>query len=383
MKYLFVFLLLMMGYTGYATDFRIDTGNVDILKNRALLPAAAKWESFTIRENDTLTYTLQLAMDKAGRPLYYSRNIFTPVCYTGECKPVYINFYWDLLGNYIRYDLPAAQMLTKLDHREFTWPDYEKLQAILAKDNSLLADLQITDLIVPGTEKLTDSVDAHTGATLKTIQQEVISGAVYTCYTLWHIVHGPVVAEMQRITEGYNSKDLQHRFLLSGSYAYQYWALDKVMDKNGGITPGFEKDLQDVIGGKNIFISRYILQKIAPTFFNSQQRQDWLWDIYANSVYPFQLDILRKLKTVKIRPKLTTRIAGALADANATQTGLLLSLLQSASPLPAPAVQQLGNVLEKAAGDRAAVIVSLLQQQPGTPQIKTILKDYLPQSNNR
>lgn len=383
MKYLFVFLLLMIGYTGHATDIRTDTGNVDILKNRVLLPVAAKWESFTIRENDTLTYTLQLAMDKAGRPLYYSRNIFTPVCYTGECKPVYINFYWDLLGNYIRYDLPPAQILTKLDHREFSLPDYEKLQAILAKDNSLLADLQITDLIVPGTEKLTDSVDAHTGATLKTIQQEVISGAVYTCYTLWHIVHGPVVAEMQRITEGYNSKELQHRFLSSGNYAYQYWALDKVMDKNGVITPGFEKDLQDVMGGKNIFISRYILQKIAPAFFNSQQRQDWLWDVYVNSVYPFQLDILRKLKTVKLRPALTARIAGALADANATQTSVLLSLLQGASPLPAPVVQQLGNVLGKAAGDKAAAIVTLLRQQPGTPQIKTILKDYLPQSNNR
>jgi hypothetical protein len=82
---------------------------------------------FKIVENDTLTYTLKLALDESGKPQYFFRNIFTPVCYTNECKPVHINFYWDLLGNYMRYDLPKNKVLTKVDHDEFKEEDYQKV----------------------------------------------------------------------------------------------------------------------------------------------------------------------------------------------------------------------------------------------------------------
>src|SRR5215217_3489757 len=86
-----------------------------------------KVREFSIVENDTLTYTLKLALDESGQPQYFFRNIFTPVCYTNECKPVHINFYWDLLGNYERFDLPENKVLTKVDHDEFKSEDYEKL----------------------------------------------------------------------------------------------------------------------------------------------------------------------------------------------------------------------------------------------------------------
>ena len=28
-------------------------------------------------------------------PIYYMSEIFTPVCNTGECLPVYVNIYWE------------------------------------------------------------------------------------------------------------------------------------------------------------------------------------------------------------------------------------------------------------------------------------------------
>src|SRR5215217_4959970 len=168
---------------------------------------------FTVVENDTLSYTLKLALDEKGRPQYFFRNIFTPVCYTNECKPVHINFYWDLLGNYVRFDLPKNKVLTKVDHDEFKEEDYQKLQDILSQPNSIFAELKMEDLITTGTEDLTDSVDVKAGATLKTIKNQVIDGAVYTCYTLWHIAYGKVVPEMQKIIEGYSDDNLLHSFL--------------------------------------------------------------------------------------------------------------------------------------------------------------------------
>ena len=347
----------------------------DVLGNRSLLPVAATYKTYRI--SDTAAYELQLALDADNRPLYYYRNIFTPVCYTGECKPVYINLYWDLLGNYVRYDLPAKEVLTKLDHREFKRDDYEKLHDILARPNSLLADLAITDLIVPGTENLSDSVDARTGATLKTIKNEVISGAVYTCYTLWHIAHGPVTDEIARITDTYLNPTLLHRFLSSQNHTYQYKALEKIMDKNGRIAPGFEKDIRTLINGKNIFIARYTLQQVYPGFVTGAKAQSWLWDTYTKSGYPLQLTILRKLATVPLSAAMAKQLAVAGSSANEEQFHLILAALQATPALPEPVIQQLADQLKNTDATRAAAIHALLlQRQPVNHSVKIKMHEY-------
>lgn len=353
-----------------------DTGAVnDVLDNRALLPVAASHKTYHV--GDTATYELQLALDRDNKPLYYYRHIFTPVCYTGECKPVYINLYWDLLGNYIRYDLPVKEVLTKLDHREFKRDDYEKLQEILSRPNSLLADLAITDLIVPGTENLSDSVDAHTGATLKTIKNEVISGAVYTCYTLWHMAHGSVTDEIIRITDTYINPALLHRFFKSGNHAYQYKALERVMDKSGKITPGFEDDIRELINGKNIFIARYTLQQVHPGFITGAKAQGWLWNTYSRSGYPLQLTILRKLATVSLSDAMAKHLATASATANEEQFRLIITALQATPRLPEAAMQQLAGQLKNAGDGKAAAIHNLLlQRKPVNNTIKTMIYEY-------
>lgn len=285
---------------------------------------------YKITENDTLTYTLKLALDERGQPQYFFRNIFTPVCYTNECKPVYINFYWDLLGNYERYDLPQGKVLTKVDHDEFKEEDYQKLQDILAQNNSIFADLKMEDLITKGTDNLTDSVDAKAGATLKTIKNQVIDGAVYTCYTLWHIAYGKAVPEMQKIIETYSSDTLLHRFLESKNHHYQYWAMAKVMDENGGVKKPFEKDIEAIIAGKNGFIAKYALRHAGNDFFKTEQRQNWLWDTYQKTGYAMQIAILKKLNTgnIKISDSLASNLQTSLPNANEEQTLLIQKILQ-------------------------------------------------------
>jgi hypothetical protein len=283
---------------------------------------------FSITENDTLTYTLKLALDEKGQPQHFFRNIFTPVCYTNECKPVYINFYWDLLGNYQRYDLPEGKVLTKVDHDEFKEADYQKLQDILAQPNSIFADLEMEDLITKGTDNLTDSVDAKAGATLKTIKNQVIDGAVYTCYTLWRIAYGKAVPEMQKITESHASDALLHRFLTSPNHHYQYWAMATVMDKNGAVKRDFEPDIESVIAGKNVFIAKYTLQHVANGFLQGAKRQNWLWETYQKSPYALQVAILKKLTGIPLSTQLATNLQTTLASANQEQSQLIQNLLK-------------------------------------------------------
>ncbi|GGN01935.1 hypothetical protein GCM10010967_40550 [Dyadobacter beijingensis] len=283
---------------------------------------------FKITENDTLTYTLKLALDDKGRPQYFFRNIFTPVCYTNECKPVYVNFYWDLLGNYERYDLPEGKVLTKVDHDEFKEADYQKLQDILIQPNSIFADLKMEDLITKGTDKLTDSVDAKAGATLKTIKNQVIDGAVYTCYTLWHIAYGKAVPEMQKIIEAYSNDGLLHTFLESKNHHYQYWAMARVMDAGGTVKKPFEKDIEAIIGGKNLFIAKYALQHTGNDFFKTQERQSWLWETYLKTGYAMQVAILKKLNGIPLLKSLTANLQASLPHANEEQTLLIQKILQ-------------------------------------------------------
>lgn len=320
-----------------------------------------KIQEFTIRENDTASYTLKLALDDAGRPVYFFRNVFTPVCLTGECKPVYINFYWDLVGNYMRYDLPPNQILTKMDHKEFKPEDYEKLRDILANPNSLLNDVAMEDLVGKGTENLADSVDAKAGATLKTVKNEVIDGAVYTCYTLWHLAHGNVVNEIRRITETYQDDQLLHNFLASPNHHYQYWAMDRVVDAQGTIWDGFTPDILTIIQGKNVFTARYALQRIANPFFLSDARQNWLWETYQKASYPLQIAILKRLTTIPFRPVLTEAMAQELPKANQEQVRMLMKLLAAQPNLSDKTQQLLARQLTNSNQEYTTAIYQLLK----------------------
>ncbi|NBB18316.1 hypothetical protein GVN20_03015 [Runella sp. CRIBMP] len=295
--------------------------------NTAFAQLPAKTKEYVVTINDTTEYTLQLALDDAGQPLYYFSNLFTPVCLTGECKPVYINFYWDLLGNYTRFDFPKGAVLTRMDHKPFKPEDYEKLQTILANTHSLLKEVSMEDLVGKGTENLADSVDAKAGATLKTVKNEVIDGAVYTCYTLWHIAHGKVVTEMQRITESFRTDALLHRFLTDNNHHYQYWAMERVMNAEGIVAPDFQSDMQQVIRGKNIFTARFALQKVSTTFFSDNARQQWLWETYQSAGYPLQIAILKKMATLPLTNSMTEQAAWQVGKANQEQGGLLLKAL--------------------------------------------------------
>ncbi|MCP1381781.1 hypothetical protein [Runella salmonicolor] len=286
-----------------------------------------KTKEYTVTINDTTEYTLQLALDEAGQPLYYFSNLFTPVCLTGECKPVYINFYWDLLGNYTRFDFPKGAVLTRMDHKPFKPEDYEKLQMILANTHSLLKEVSMEDLVGKGTENLADSVDAKAGATLKTVKNEVIDGAVYTCYTLWHIAHGKVVTEMQRMTESFRTDALLHRFLTDNNHHYQYWAMERVMNAEGIVAPDFQSDIQQIIRGKNIFTARFALQKVNAAFFAEKKRQQWLWETYQSAGYPLQLVILKKMATLPLNNTLTEQAAQQVGKSNQEQGSLLLKAL--------------------------------------------------------
>ena len=339
------------------------SANDHVLKeNQARISNLEKIKEFSVRENDTLVYTLKLAFDENGKPQYFFRNIFTPVCYTHECKPVYINFYWDLLGNYLRYDLPEGKILTKIDHDEFKDEDYEKLRDILGRSTSIFADMKMEDLMTKGTDSLSANVDAKTGATIKAIKNEVIDGAVYTCFTLWQIAYGKlVINKMKEVTESYLNNEMLHNFLASNNYRYQYWAMDRVIDKNGVLNKDFENDIERIIRGKNLFTARTALQKTGNDFFMNSRRQSWLWETFKSSSYPLQVAILKRLESISLSEKLSNELASNSSESNAEQFKLKIAILTKQKKLPESTLAILASNLSSENEDFASVTYETLK----------------------
>lgn len=285
-------------------------------------------ESILKVETDSIRYEIWLVSDPSNQPDHYYGEIFTPVCYSRTCYPVFINYRWDLLGNYEQYELSDGRTLTKSDHLEFDKKEYEKLQEILSNDNSILKNYR-ADQLVSSTESMSPTgVDAVTGATIKSIQKEVISGAVYSCYTLWHIAHGDISEKLKQHTENHlKSDDLLIRFLESSNYHYQYWAIDKTLFGGQIKEEKYQKPMLSILNGENVFAANYLLKELPSEIFNDKDEQLWLMKSFLAAPYPLQLSILKKFNQIYLFQETSAALVAHLLETNDEQKKLIFGLL--------------------------------------------------------
>lgn len=292
-------------------------------------------------ETDSIRYDLWLLKAEDGQPTQFMAEIFTPVCYSDKCYPVFIDFYWDLLGNFQYYKMPLGKTLTKLDHILFEPEDYQKMQTILANTSSLLKDYKAEDLVVSTESDLPYGVDAVTGATSKTIQNEVISGAVYSCYTLWHLAHGEIASQIKGITEDNYDDSLIISFLQSSNYHYQYWAIENVLASDRWDEENFKTPLLNILRGSNVFVAEHVLDIVPENIWNETKQQEWLWETYLMSSYRLQLKILEKFRQIDINSSLHPPFVAQLGQSNQEQKKRIFLVLSNQSNLTKESQQAL------------------------------------------
>lgn len=163
-----------------------------------------------------------------GLPSFYSSNIRTTVCDDEVCEIMHIRLFWDLTGGYAGYDTLDGHRLTKFDHEPFVSEDYLKLHELLSNDGSILKFKTKEELIDKEKVKASDVVDGTTGATSLEIREEVVEGALYTSYTIWHIAYNGNIKNMlnHQTGEVYNDV-LREQFLNSDRSTYQLFALER------------------------------------------------------------------------------------------------------------------------------------------------------------
>lgn len=152
-------------------------------------------------KNDEEEYTLVQVLDENNLPRYYYRDIEKFPCHREDvCRLMKVRLYWDIFGNYLQYELLEEETLTKLNHKEFSERDYNKLHKILNNPGSELKFCKYENLTSHEAENTYHSVDAVSSATVQTHKFEYINGAIKTTWVLWHLVHGSSKDEIRKKT---------------------------------------------------------------------------------------------------------------------------------------------------------------------------------------
>lgn len=167
-------------------------------------------------------------MDTVGKPVLYASNVRTPVCADGECKLMNIRLYWTLLGEYAGFDRYSELPLTKHNHDEFKAEDYQKLHALLTDDKSILGRRSIDQLVEKPKMRSVNGIDAVSGATVARVKESVVSGALYSCYVAWYLVHGNIRDSLKNHTLSVLSEPMVVDMLYSINDDYQLFALEHI-----------------------------------------------------------------------------------------------------------------------------------------------------------
>jgi len=282
-------------------------------------------KAFEVYTSDSIRIDVELVYNADNEPHHYFSHVRTPVCEDGLCDLLVIDLQWDLLGNFQRYETVTGRPLTKFDHEPFTEDDHLKLQKILTDSRSLLGENQLDDLIDEGTKKVSEEVDAVTGATKKAVQKAVVSGAVYSTYVLWHIVQGEIAERIPEHTQSIWNEDLLKDFLRSGNYHYQYHALDQLSTEQ---YIDYMPEILRMIDGESVFVSLYTLNHLPAQALENEQWQLALAQSYQDLSYRCQNKLLERFEEVELGGQSMEILTSATKTMNESQLETMLGLFQ-------------------------------------------------------
>lgn len=274
--------------------------------------------------NDTIPNdTLFIIKNEDGLLHSYSRKILTGVCIDGECRLLNINLFWTVTGHYLGFQLPEGEFLSKTEHDPFTQQDYEHLHALLADPYSNLANYRIEEL-VPMVEN--DEVDGVSAATIAGVKNYIVENAVYTTYTLWHIVHGSTQKKIQAYTQKHLQPELAIQILNSSNQQDLIWVLEN-LPSDIQVTQALQDKLFNLAAHEELLVSNKAIEGIPSNWLGNQENQLQLFRHFENSSYFTQIKILNKLgEAPNLAPSIQLSLAEKLPQLNGSMVKHVLDL---------------------------------------------------------
>lgn len=260
-------------------------------------------------ENQLQTDTIKLRLDSEQIPIDYKTTVVLDVCDDTLCSNLAIELFWDLAGNYLKFDTIKGKPLTKFDNKKFNTKDYEQLNRILKDRNSILSVLDKSELTDKNTKLQATTVDAVTSATPASLKKAVVEGAVYSSYTLWYAVNGMIRAKIREHTRSVFSYKIFTQMLQSQEYENQLFALQQL--KNDEFNQ-YANILFDAMEDSSPLVRAYILGKLSLPFAE-QDKNVYLTtllpklDTYSRSIFIAKITTEKEAASVFI-PLLKSRL---------------------------------------------------------------------------
>lgn len=274
---------------------------------------------------DTINCEIDALYDSVGLPDQYTAHIATPVCETDKCYEIEIKFTWDLLGRFVSYDTIAGGGLTKLDHIPFTEADYQRLAQILSVVSSPLNNYTKEELVK---NTRSSEIDGVTGATIQDIKESVIEGAVYSCYTLWHIAQGVVVDSIRNVTTSMLDKRLVNKLVDKEDQDVNYFLINQFSDED---FVHYLPQVLEMIGQSQGYFAKNAIEKMPAEGLKLDMSQLYFVENFDQLDYFAQVALLKKLKKIEVSQQLRDKLKSTLDERNSYRNELIESVLASES----------------------------------------------------
>ena len=274
---------------------------------------------------------LQLVMD-GGLPKFYESSFRTTVCDDEVCEIMSMRLLWDLVGNYVGYDTLPGHPLTKFDHKPFEQEDYIKLHELLLNEGSILKFKKKEELIDKQKVKASDVIDGTTGATAVEIREEVVEGALYSSYTLWHLAYsGPIKNLLTAHTKKLFDTHLKQDFLASGREGYRLFAFQQFTPED---FERYKPEWLKALRTDAPLIRKFILRSLPDAIWKSESIQNEICLAFLEMDVNTKTIVLNKLKSEKVVAASNLEIlSGFVAAMNKNQTAEFLGFLKNSTSL--------------------------------------------------
>lgn len=271
--------------------------------------------------NNAVEIHVEAIFDMDSTLLGYRSLLEPPVCEDSLCYAIKLNCYWDVLGRFERYEEVPGHELTKLDHEPFTFQDHQLLFALLRNEASVLSDLSKEELVK---KKREDEVDGYSGATISAVKNEVVPGAVYSCYTLWHTVNGAVADSIQHFTQQHLSdKLLQQIVELEGPERDNF--LLENFDVEGFHT--YRAEVLDMLNRGGASFGSALIKKLPSDLISDKSFQDELAGLYSNLGYFTQKALVNNLNRNCSSDLLARKMVQGLDKNNSSKNEQIIDII--------------------------------------------------------
>ena len=331
-------------------------------------------------------FILSQHLDDKKQPDSYSMWVDSVVCREKHCDVVKVRIHWDALGRYQRFEVAQGSILTKLDHKPFTRRDLEKLHTILLNKKSPLGEVEKEAMTGKEQKKSESSaLDGVSGATILALKNDVILGAGYTCYDLWHIANGAVVDPIQERTGKDSSVEVLKNYLNSENLLENKFAIESLQKRNIGNAAISKQVMVRALHGDKALV----LPAMAYFKETSPSKMDYrksLLEFFNKASSRQRVLFLKNLlsEPPRVAPEFYEALSEDLANLETFyETQLFFRLCEKQKISPAVMIPHALKLLSHKNFFVQRRAFEYLDSKPCSPEVKAVLDDYYKKNKNR